>query len=194
MVDTIVEDATINKTKFIEILKNTSKIGIVNIISWLESTDFFEAPASTQYHENYTGGLCEHSLKVYDAFLKLKDVFDLDISDESIAIMSLLHDVCKIGCYHKEKKNVKIGQNWTQVDYWKYDDANPIGHGHKSVILLQFHGLRLNELEMNSIVAHMNGFDKSDMFNASSIYDKNELTIWLHLADFIATYKDRKIV
>lgn len=194
MVDTIIEDTTINKTRFIEILKNTSKIGIVNVISWLESTDFFEAPASTQYHENYSGGLCEHSLKVYDAFLKLKDTFDLDISDESIAIMSLLHDVCKIECYHKEKKNVKIGQNWTQVDYWKYDDANPIGHGHKSVILLQFHGLRLNELEMNSIIAHMNGFDKSDMFNSSSIYDKNELTIWLHLADFIATYKDRKIV
>lgn len=194
MVDTIIEDTTINKTRFIEILKNTSKIGIVNVISWLESTDFFEAPASTQYHENYSGGLCEHSLKVYNAFLKLKDTFDLDISDESIAIMSLLHDVCKIECYHKEKKNVKIGQNWTQVDYWKYDDANPIGHGHKSVILLQFHGLRLNELEMNSIIAHMNGFDKSDMFNSSSIYDKNELTIWLHLADFIATYKDRKIV
>lgn len=187
-------DTENNQLRFIETLKNTSKIGIVNVISWLEGTDFFEAPASTQYHENYVGGLCEHSLKVYDAFLKLKDTFKLDISDESIAIMSLLHDVCKIGCYHKEKKNVKIGQNWTQVDYWKYDDANPIGHGHKSVILLQSKGLRLTELEMNSIIAHMNGYDKSDMFNASSIYDKNELTIWLHLADFIATYKDRKIV
>ena len=187
-------DTENNKLRFIETIKNTSKIGIVNVISWLESTDFFEAPASTQYHENYVGGLCEHSLKVYDAFLKLKDTFKLDISDESIIVMSLLHDVCKIGCYHKEKKNVKIGQNWTQVDYWKYDDANPIGHGHKSVILLQSHGLKLSELEINSIIAHMNGYDKSDMFNASSVYDKNELTIWLHLADFIATYKDRKVV
>ena len=108
--------------------------------------------------------------------------------------MSLLHDVCKAGCYHKEKKNVKIGQNWTQIDYWKFDDENPIGHGHKSVIILLKEGFSLTDLEINSIISHMNGYDKSDLFNSSNIYNKDDKTIWLHVADFIATYKDRKVV
>ena len=187
-------DKYLNKERFISLLKTTNRAGVDKIIAWLESTDFFESPASTQYHENYTGGLCEHSLKVYDTFKKLHKAFDLDININSIIIMSLLHDVCKANCYTKEKKNVKIGQNWTQVDYWKFDDNNPIGHGHKSVIEIQKTGFILTDLEINSIIAHMNGYDKSDLFNASNIYNKNELTMWLHVADFIATYKNRKVV
>ena len=187
-------DTVYNKERFIALLKTTNRAGVDKIIEYLETTDFFEAPASTQYHENYTGGLCEHSLKVYDTFEKLHKAFNLDININSIIIMSLLHDVCKAECYHKEKKNVKIGQNWTQIDYWKFDDENPIGHGHKSVIILLKEGFSLTDLEINSIISHMNGYDKSDLFNSSNIYNKDDKTIWLHVADFIATYKDRKVV
>ena len=187
-------DTVYNKERFIALLKTTNRAGVDKIIEYLETTDFFEAPASTQYHENYTGGLCEHSLKVYDTFEKLYKAFDLDININSIIIMSLLHDVCKAGCYHKEKKNVKIGQNWTQIDYWKFDDENPIGHGHKSVIILLKEGFSLTDLEINSIISHMNGYDKSDLFNSSNIYNKDDKTVWLHVADFIATYKDRKVI
>lgn len=187
-------DTVYNKERFISLLKTTNRAGVDKIIAWLESTDFFEAPASTQYHENYTGGLCEHSLKVYDTLEILNEEFDIGIGYESRIIMSLLHDICKANVYFKEKKNVKIGQNWTQVDYWKFDDNNPIGHGHKSVIEIQKTGFILTDLEINSIIAHMNGYDKSDLFNSSNIYNKDDKTIWLHVADFIATYKDRKVV
>ena len=187
-------DTVYNKERFITLLKTTNRAGVDKIIEYLETTDFFEAPASTQYHENYTGGLCEHSLKVYDTLEKLNKEFDIGIDYKSRIIMSLLHDVCKAGCYHKEKKNVKIGQNWTQIDYWKFDDENPIGHGHKSVIILLKEGFSLTDLEINSIISHMNGYDKSDLFNSSNIYNKDDKTIWLHVADFIATYKDRKVV
>lgn len=187
-------DTVYNKERFISLLKTTNRAGVDKIIAWLESTDFFEAPASTQYHENYTGGLCEHSLKVYNTFKKLHKAFNLDININSIIIMSLLHDVCKVNTYTKDKKNQKIGQNWVTVDYWKRNDDYPIGHGQKSIILIQKTGFILTDLEILSIAAHMNGYDKSDLFNASNIYDKNELTIWLHLADMIATYKDRKII
>ena len=183
-----------NKNNYIKLLKSTNRYKIENVIDWLESTDFFEAPASTIYHENYTGGLCEHSLKVYDNMVKLKQEFKFDIDDEQIIIMALLHDVCKANTYIKDKKNQKIGQNWITVDYWKRNDDYPIGHGQKSIILIQKTGFVLTDLEILSIVAHMNGYDKSDLFNASNIYDTNELTIWLHLADMIATYKDRKVV
>lgn len=186
-------DTESNKCTFINLLKSTNRSGINNVIEWLKSTDFFEAPASTIYHENYAGGLCEHSLKVYDTFKKLHKTFDLDININSIIIMSLLHDVCKAGCYHKEKKNVKIGQNWTQVDYWKFDDSNPIGHGHKSVILLQYKGLKLTDLEINSIISHMNGYEESKYFSASNVYSKDNLTLWLHVADLISAYYSNKI-
>lgn len=182
-----------NKFRFITLLKSTNRTGIENVIDWLESTDFFEAPASTQYHENYTGGLCEHSLKVYDTLERLNKEFDIGIDYKSRIIMSLLHDVCKANVYFKEKKNVKIGQNWTQVDYWKFDDNNPIGHGHKSVILLQSKGLKLTDLEINSIISHMNGYEESKYFSASNVYSKDNLTIWLHVADLISAYYSNKI-
>ena len=187
-------DTVYNKERFITLLKTTNRAGVDKIIEYLETTDFFEAPASTQYHENYTGGLCEHSLKVYDTLERLNKEFDIGIDYKSRIIMSLLHDVCKAECYHKEKKNVKVGQNWTQIDYWKFDDENPIGHGHKSVIILLKEGFSLTDLEINSIISHMNGYDKSDLFNSSNIYNKDDKTVWLHVADFIATYKDRKVV
>ena len=187
-------DKDLNKERFIALLQTTNRSGVDKIIAYLESTDFFEAPASTQYHENYIGGLCEHSLKVYDTFKKLHKTFNFNININSIILMSLLHDVCKANVYFKEKKNVKIGQNWTQVDYWKFDDSNPIGHGHKSVILLLQHGLTLNDLEIQSIVTHMNGYEESKYFSASNVYSKDNLTFWLHVADFIATYKDRKVI
>ena len=183
-----------NKNNYIKLLKSTNRYKIEYVIDWLESTDFFEAPASTIYHENYTGGLCEHSLKVYDNMVKLKQEFKFDIDDEQIIIMALLHDVCKVNTYTKDKKNQKIGQNWVTVDFWKRNDDYPIGHGQKSIIQIQKTGFILTDLEILSIAAHMNGYEESKYFSASNIYDKNELAIWLHLADMIATYKDRKII
>lgn len=183
-----------HKKLFIELLKSTNRGGIDKIISWLEETDFFEAPASTRYHENYVGGLVEHSLKVYNTYMKLKTAFNLNIDDKSIIIMSLLHDVCKTNCYIKSKKNVKVGQNWITEDYFLFEDSNPIGHGQKSVILLLQKGLTLSELETFSIVAHMGTYDKSDCFDSTVTYNTNDLSIWLHIADFIATYKDRSKV
>lgn len=183
-----------NKKLFIELLKNTNRANIDKVISWLEETDFFEAPASTKYHENYVGGLCEHSLKVLDNFKKLKIAFNLEIDDKSIIIISLLHDICKANVYVKTKKNVKVGHNWVTEDYWLFEDKNPIGHGHKSVILLLQMNLGLSKLEQESIIAHMGGYDTSMYFNPSNIFGNNDDTIWLHLADFISTYKDRSLV
>lgn len=52
-----------NKERFIEIFTSLiHRPGAAELLEWLESTDFFEAPASTHYHGSYTGGLVEHSL------------------------------------------------------------------------------------------------------------------------------------
>ena len=180
-----------NKNKYIELLKSTNRENIDKVIELLKNSDFFEAPASTKYHDNFKGGLCYHSLKVYNNLVRLNKEYDLHFTESSMIIMGLLHDVCKINCYVKDKKNVKVGGNWMTVDYWSFKDELPIGHGQKSIILLLAQGLSLTNLEITSIVGHMNGYDKSDMFDASNIYNLNSDSIWLHIADFIASYNER---
>ncbi len=39
--------------------------GAEELLKWLESTDFFTAPAITHFHLSREGGLVEHSLHVY---------------------------------------------------------------------------------------------------------------------------------
>lgn len=83
------------KKAFIKILAAVERPGITDLLGWLETTDFYTAPASTKYHGAYKGGLLEHSLNVYERLLKLAAGYDLD----SIAIVGLLHDLCKAEFY-----------------------------------------------------------------------------------------------
>ena len=81
-----------NKERFIEIF--TSQIhrpGAAELLEWLESTDFFEAPASTHYHGSYPGGLVEHSLNVYYELIGAGRVPGVPTA-ETYAVVALLHD------------------------------------------------------------------------------------------------------
>ena len=93
-----------NKERFIEIFKSKiTREGADKLLAYLcsESCDFFYAPASTRYHGAYEGGLLEHSLNVYDCLCdilsrpRIKEMYGIQFSEESIAIAALLHDLCK---------------------------------------------------------------------------------------------------
>lgn len=118
------------------------------LFDWLRTTDMYTAPASTQYHEAYTGGLMIHSLKVYNEAMDLKDlpkfkkVTDADPDREkhmvSVAIVSLVHDWCKIGLYEKYTRNVKNEQTgqWEKVEAFRRNQKGiPLGHGVSSMFL-----------------------------------------------------------
>ena len=89
-----------SKEKFKEIFeKNITRDGAKELLEFLEKTDFFVSPASTQFHSAYEGGLCDHSINVYNRFLNsVKNEYGkkyLDVvSNETIAICGLLHDIC----------------------------------------------------------------------------------------------------
>ena len=94
-----------NAERFIEIYQNNiTRDGSDKLLEYLQSktSDFFEAPASTRFHGAYKGGLVEHSVNVYEcleeylARKRTKELYYMDYSNETIAIVSLLHDVCKI--------------------------------------------------------------------------------------------------
>ena len=44
---------------------NIKREGSAELLAWIESTDFYTAPASTRFHGNLEGGLLAHSLNVY---------------------------------------------------------------------------------------------------------------------------------
>ena len=124
------------KERFIEIYtKYIKREGADKLLDYLQKSDFFVAPASARFHNSFEGGLLEHSLNVYDALVgylnspRAKETNGFNYSDESIAIVSLLHDLCKIGVYKKGFRNVKDEKGtWQRVDTFEYDDQLPYGH------------------------------------------------------------------
>ena len=158
------------------------------------SSDFFTAPASTRYHGARAEGLCEHSLNVYDA---LRDYLDretvqnkygLSYDDESIAIVSLLHDLCKVNVYKVSSRNVKGPDGrWTAVPYYEFDDQLPYGHGEKSVYIISGY-MRLSREEAFAIRYHMGFSNDADARNVGAAFNAYPLAVALYVADMEATF------
>ena len=190
-----------NKKKFIELFKeNIKRDGADKLLEWLEKTDFFTAPASSKFHSNFEGGLCEHSINVYYRMIELckaefGEKFNEKISNESLAIITLLHDVCKIGTYKQELRNVKVEGEWVQKPFYVVDEELPYGHGEKSVYILSGF-MKLSREEAMAINWHMGGFDARVLggsYALSSAFYKYPIAVLMHMADFMATYLDEHI-
>ena len=90
-------DYTIIKT----LLLNTKRKGMENLVEYMDEYGFFNAPCSTQHHLSKKGGLAEHSLNVYEVAMDLSNVLCDMEPKESIVIVSLLHDIGKMGQFDK---------------------------------------------------------------------------------------------
>lgn len=177
-----------NKDKFLELLRSTKREGMDKLISWLASTDFFEAPASTRYHSNFEGGLCEHSLNVYEIFKKKCMDTDIGLADENIIIAALLHDICKANFYVVSSRNVKKDNKWVQVPYYTVEDQTPLGHGEKSCLILQSF-IRLTKDELYCIRWHMGGYENPSNYNSiSAAWNICKAGVLLHTSDLEASY------
>lgn len=179
-----------SKAEFIRIVaENIKREGITDLLTWLQTTDFFTAPASTRFHGAYEGGLILHSLNVYSQLKKLCKWYDCDATDESIAIVSLFHDLCKIGMYKSEMRWRKdVNDQWEQYATWKHDEDFVYGgHGSKSVFLVQSF-IKLTPDEASAINCHMGAWDSSTYSNPSPVFERNKLAWLLHVADEASTY------
>ncbi len=186
------------KEKFIDIYnKYIKREGAKELLDFLQKSDFFVAPASTQFHSNYEGGLCTHSINVYNRFLKaVKNEYGEKytdvVSDETIAICGLLHDICKIETFKLDTRNKKVDGNWVAVPYYTVEDSLPYGHGEKSVYIISGF-IRLTREEAMIINWHMGGFDarvKGGAYGLSDAYYKYPLACIFHTCDMLATYLD----
>ncbi|MFV0353062.1 MAG: HD domain-containing protein [Oscillospiraceae bacterium] len=179
------------KDEFIEIFTNeVTRTGAPELLSWMQTTDFFDAPASTRYHGACKEGLVMHSLNVYKVLVARFG--DSGENPESLAICGLLHDLCKANFYKAGFRNVKDDETgtWNKVPSYSIQDAFPYGHGEKSVYLVE-RFLRLKPAEAIAIRWHMGGFDdavRGGSFAISEAWRSYPLGAMLHMADLEATY------
>ena len=180
------------KEEFIAIFtENIKREGARELLAWLETTDFFTAPASSKYHCACRGGLVQHSVSVYRTMMEKHFEQGKD-SEESFAICALLHDVCKAQFYKEGFRNVKNDETgqWEKKSVYFVEDSFPYGHGEKSVFLIE-RFLRLKTSEAVAIRWHMGGFDdaaRGGSFAVSQAYERYPLAVKLHLADLESTY------
>lgn len=182
------------KMDFIEEAKVIKREGIDDFCLYLEKeTDFFDAPASTQFHGAEEMGLVIHSLTVYDIIKELNETLDCKVEKESMAICALFHDVCKANYYVREKRNKKIDGKWEEVVVWAVNDQLPMGHGEKSVYVINKY-MKLTDEEALAIRWHLNGFDPGVHFNYPSGYPQKQamrdhkIVALLATADIAASY------
>jgi len=165
----------------------------------MTKSDFFTAPASSKFHSDYEGGLLDHSINVYHRLVRLAESeygenWREVISPESVAIVGLLHDVCKINYYKVSYRNVKKDGVWEQQPFYTIEDELPYGHGEKSVYIISGF-MRLTREEAMAINWHMGGFDdrvRGGSYTVGHAFEKYPLAVLAHSADFLATYFDEK--
>lgn len=196
-----------NKAEFINLFKsNVSREGVTEFLDYLErETDFYTAPASTVYHSDFEGGLCEHTLNVYKNVIKLAELFCPNkYSLETLTLVSLLHDLSKVNFYEKSIVNKKVySPNGSKYDDlgrfdWKSFYTYKIKekefkyvagtHGFNSYFMAKKF-FNLNDEEALAIVHHHAGMDEqSPLRDLDEILHRNQLIMLLHLADMGACY------
>ena len=190
------------KEEYVQLLQSPGREGIEPVLSYLDKAGFFSAPASAKRHLNYEGGLMEHSMNVCRVALALrkqmvalKPELAEKLSEESVIISALLHDVCKTTLYRKVQKYRKDEYGrWETYDAYESDSSRfPVGHGEKSVIMLLQLGLKLKKEEIVAIRWHMGAWDLSfqsfeQKTNISEANDRFPLASLLQAADSLSTH------
>ena len=202
-----------NIKRFEELLSSTGRTGADKLLGYIRNkTDFYGAPASTRFHLAREGGLLQHSLNVYDCLVAKKESpvwkpILAEIPDESLVIMALLHDLCKTNFYAKGTKNQKTYDAekvaaaepwqrkhdqmgdfiWETVQTYQVDDQLPLGHGEKSVMLIQCY-IRLTMPEVMAIRWHMGFSEAKENYAAvGQAMEKYPIVLALYEADLEAT-------
>lgn len=185
------------KDEFIKIYtENIKRPGADKLLEYLKSnsSDFFTAPSSTRFHGAYEGGLVEHSINVYHCLVdylsrnRAKELYQMDYSPESVAIVSLLHDLCKINFYAVDYRNAKNDKGvWEKVPYYRIEDTMPYGHGEKSVYIISSY-MKLSREESFAIRYHMGFSGIEDKNSIGRAFEMFPLAFAVSVADMEATY------
>jgi len=190
-----------NKERFLSLVNEIHRYGMnkETLIKQLTESDFFSAPASTKYHNAYKGGLCEHSLNVYDNLVALNEKFNLNFDEETMKVAGLFHDFSKMNFYTTEIKNKKVysptgsksdsNGRFDWVSYEGYTTKSPDNRlsvaGHEaSAAFMTNTFIPLTFEEYAAIGNHhagMNWDSSKDVWIQA--FEKYPLAMYLHIAD-----------
>ena len=183
-----------NRERFVSLYKEKiTREGADKLLDYLlsEKCDFFTAPASTRYHSACEGGLADHSLNVYDCLVNFlpsfEEKFGFHFDEESVAIVSLLHDLCKVNFYKTEMRNVKKNGVWEAVPYYTIEDNLPYGHGEKSVYIISGY-MKLTREEAFAIRYHMGFSGNEDPGTVGKALEMYPLAHAVSVADMQASF------
>lgn len=194
------EELEEQKEMILDLLRSTERDGIDKLADYLsDSTDFFTAPASTRFHNNFSGGLAQHCLNVYENFKSLLEIKGIEMSEDSIIICALLHDLCKCNTYIVETRNRKNEQGqWEKYNIWatNKDVDIPLPHSSRSIAIIRKF-IKLSIKEELTIFYHMGPYGGEDYEYRNMLKAANEKypqTVLFYVADTIASYLDEETV
>lgn len=194
-------DVTKNFEVFISYIGNFIKRdGVSKFIEWLvEETDISTAPASTKYHMSREGGLVKHSINVMKRLIRLVQmeygsIENSPFSKETLAFVSLFHDISKVNFYEKYVRNVKNQENgqWEQIESYRVKEPKDrfvYGSPEENsvYILSKFFDMSIEESSaIRWVEGYSNSNDPSTVASVFSLYGMSNLAVLLHTANLLA--------
>lgn len=203
-----------NKIEFLKLIAEIDIEGsdTQGLVEFLDNTDFFSAPASTMYHCNYKGGLCEHSLHVYYNLVTLyeqyKD-FVPEYEKSTLIVVGLLHDISKTNFYEMYVQNKKIYNekgtkhdnmgkfDWFAEEAYKVKDVHDrfIAGTHEVNSMFLVGKYIPLTLEENLAIMHHQAVpsEGQPIRDMSAILNKYPLITLVQMADYISTFIQERI-
>lgn len=182
-------------------LLKTGRDGVLDLIEYMRESGFFEAPASGGNHSNEKGGLAAHSVNVMFCAEKIGVALlggaGFNEIQDSVVLVSLLHDLGKCGDYGKQMyvpNMIKDGRPTKAASEQKYKQSEakpwkrnpvllPIDHATRSIKLATLF-LDLTEEEEFAIRYHDGLYEPS---NYGVKGHETQLYMILHWADMWAS-------
>lgn len=179
-----------NEIRFIELLQRLN-IDLTELNRFLDEINFFNAPASTQYHGDYPGGLCEYALKcAHELGMLCNAYFPGRYTEEDVLKVALFKDIYKATMYEAYVKNVKdeaTGQ-WITVPAYRTKDgaSRPVfGNLGFSSYMQISKFIQLTDEQIEAIVQHKASDSAPDIHEIAKAYPLVTLT---KMADMAAMY------
>lgn len=191
-----------NKQTFLNLVAQIKRDGVENLINFLQSSDFFTAPASVKLYRAEEGGLCAHALARNAIMKNLIEIQGWTVDHDSFLITSLLADLNKINYFEPTAINKKVySPNGKRMDEFGHFDwvaergyrvRDPeerfiFGTSGQNAERIITNYIPLTDEESAAII-NLGVSYENPTFNYANIYRKYGLACVLAAADSLATF------